>query len=155
VTSIFPPSVRLLAPKSHLIPVSTTTTPRKIGDQLSTVTLISPGKKPASSTLFLLELLNLVYFLFFFYSTILVQFCSRETNARAVEIAWNFAIGALHYKTHVEEKGLIFVFYFYSTIVTAAARGAPRHDQRRVKWGSTFESDSLANQSTPRSTYTS
>ena len=39
-------------------------------------------------------------------------------------------------------------------IRTAAARGAPRHDQRIVVWGSTFESDSLANQSTPRSTYT-
>jgi len=41
-------------------------TPSKIGDQSSTVTLISPGKKPASSTVFLSELLNLVYFLFFF-----------------------------------------------------------------------------------------
>ena len=42
-----------------------------------------------------------------------------------------------------------------SFINTAAARGAPRHDQRKVGGGSTFESDSLANQSTPRSTYTS
>ena len=33
-------------------PVSTTTTPSKIGDQLSIVTHISPGKKPASSTVF-------------------------------------------------------------------------------------------------------
>ena len=75
--------------------------------------------------------------------------------------------------------------------LTAAARGAPRHDQQRDGWGlrrqrsiqgvcsvdehqklqrrgerratineelwggSTFESDSLANQSTPRSTHTS
>ena len=62
-----------LLPKCHLIPVSTTTTPSKIGDQSSTVTLISPGKKPASSTVFLSALLNLVYFLFFYY-TILVQF---------------------------------------------------------------------------------
>ena len=60
-------------PKCHLIPVSTTTTSSKIGDQLSTVTLISPGKKQASSTIFLSELLNLVYFLFFYY-TIPVQF---------------------------------------------------------------------------------
>ena len=43
-----------------------TTTPSKIDDQLSTVTLISPGKKPASSTVFLSELLNLVCFLFFY-----------------------------------------------------------------------------------------
>jgi len=41
------------------------TVPNKIGDQLSAVTLISPGKKPASSTVFLSELLNLVCFLFF------------------------------------------------------------------------------------------
>ena len=38
--------------------------------------------------------------------------------------------------------------------LTAAARGAPRHDQRRVVGGSTFDSDSLVNQSTPRGTYT-
>ena len=54
-----------LLPKCHLIPVSTTTTPSKIGDQSSTVTLIPPGKKPASSTVFLSELQNLVCFLFF------------------------------------------------------------------------------------------
>jgi len=41
--------------------------------QLPTVTLISPGKKPASSTVFLSELLDLVYFLFFYY-TLLVHF---------------------------------------------------------------------------------
>ena len=48
-------------------------TPNEIGDQLSTITPISPGEKPASSTVFLSELLNLVYFPFFFYYTILVH----------------------------------------------------------------------------------
>jgi len=65
-----------LLPICHLIPVSTTTTPSKFVYQLSTVTLISPGKKPASSTVLLSELLNLVYFPFFYY-TILVQFSPR------------------------------------------------------------------------------
>jgi len=59
--------------------------PLKIGDQLSTVTLISPGKKPASSTVILSELLNLVYFLFFYY-TILVHFFFVNTSPHKEDV---------------------------------------------------------------------
>jgi len=116
-----------LLPKFHLIPVSTTTTPNKIGDQLSTVTLISPGKKPASSTVFLSpppreehsfsepppredwvflsELLNFMYFLFFpIIYHILVHFFFTELN-KQTPLRPNSRPNPQHLPTLQRERG--------------------------------------------------
>ena len=80
-----------LLPKYHFLPVSTTTTPNKIGDKLSTAAFISPGKKPASNTVFLSELLNLVLFLFFYYTILYSTY--RSAMGRMVNFLWTYPLG--------------------------------------------------------------